>query len=69
MQDIAKETTRDPVEEVVSAATEFETTEQISFNPNVFTEFKLAGSPQVRATASCFGQFCILFVDLDEVQK
>ena len=41
--------TKDPVEEV-SAATEFETTKQISFNPNVFTEFKLAGPPEVRVT-------------------
>lgn len=45
-QDIIKETTREPVEEVESAATEFEASEQICFNPNVFTEFKLAGSPQ-----------------------
>ncbi|XP_057521478.1 clustered mitochondria protein isoform X2 [Amaranthus tricolor] len=44
-QHIIKEMTKDPVEEV-SAATEFETTKQISFNPNVFTEFKLAGPPE-----------------------
>lgn len=45
--------TKGPVEEV-SAATELETTEQICFNPNVFTEFKLAGPPEVRVTAPWF---------------
>ncbi|XP_021739250.1 clustered mitochondria protein-like isoform X2 [Chenopodium quinoa] len=44
-QDINKETSND-AEEVVSAATEIEASEQICFNPNVFTEFKLDGSPQ-----------------------
>ncbi|XP_010695371.2 clustered mitochondria protein [Beta vulgaris subsp. vulgaris] len=55
--DITEETTTDPVEEVLCSGTELETCEQISFNPNVFTEFKLAGSPQEIAS------------DEDNVQK
>ncbi|KAL2936565.1 Clustered mitochondria protein [Bienertia sinuspersici] len=60
-QDTTKETSKDSAEEVVSAATESEKSEQISFNPNVFTEFKLSGSPEEIASdedsvrkASCY---------------
>lgn len=46
-QEMAKEVTKDPAEDGVSAVTECsETSEKLCFNPNVFTEFKVAGSPE-----------------------
>jgi protein TIF31 len=48
LQDLAKEEKTEDVKELASAANEASgCKEDIVFNPNVFTEFKLAGSPEV----------------------
>ncbi|XP_045803589.1 clustered mitochondria protein-like isoform X2 [Trifolium pratense] len=44
--DLAKEEKTEDVKELASAANEATCKEDIVFNPNVFTEFKLAGSPE-----------------------
>jgi protein TIF31 len=47
-QEIAKEGKADTVEESAPAlAGSSESCEEILFNPNVFTEFKLSGDPEV----------------------
>ena len=47
-QEIAKEGKADTVEESAPAlAGSSESSEEILFNPNVFTEFKLSGDPEV----------------------
>jgi hypothetical protein len=48
LQDLAKEEKTEDVKELASAANDASgCKEDIVFNPNVFTEFKLAGSPEV----------------------
>lgn len=48
LQDLAKEENTDDVNEPASASSEASVRyDEIVFNPNVFTEFKLAGSPEV----------------------
>lgn len=62
-QDIAKEGKADTVEESAAApARTSESCEGILFNPNVFTEFKLSGDPEVNIYP-----FTFLFVNLINV--